>query len=258
MSPWLALLLGLVQGLTEFLPVSSTGHLKLVQLLFGLDSLEEYLLFDLVCHGGTLLAIFVVLRRRILQLFQGEWLTWLLVALGTVPLFFLLPIRSSIEAIYGSPRLLGLFFLVTAAFLFAGERWGRVRPTTPVRQSVWAFIVGLAQLLAVFPGVSRSGTTISTARLLGWPQVEAANFSFLLAIPAISGGIILTGASHWLESSAQVEISVWSYFIGGLASFFSGWLALIWLFWLLKHVNLLPFAWYCLILGVVTLITLNQ
>ena len=242
MSNWLALLLGLVQGLTEFLPVSSSGHLKLFQLLFGLETLEQYILFDLVCHGGTLLAILVVLRKEILNLNRR---TILLLVLGTLPLCFAVLFKGQIERLYGATSLLGLWFLLTGIILLIGERW---RPQAPGKR--WGAVsVGCAQLLALMPGVSRSGATISTGRVLGWERMEAARFAFLLAIPAITGGMLVEGLSF-----TATGIPLATYLIGFFTSFLVGMLALLGLLKLIQRFNLLPFAWYTLAVGTFTLI----
>lgn len=242
MSNWLALLLGLVQGLTEFLPVSSSGHLKLCQLFFGLDTLGQYIFFDLICHGGTLLAIVVVLRKEILALNRR---TILLLTLGTLPLCLAVLFKRQIETLYGATSLLGIWFLVTGIILLIGERW---RPGTPGKR--WGAVsVGCAQLLALMPGVSRSGATISAGRVLGWERMEAARFAFLLAIPAIAGGMLIEGMS---ATPAAIPLS--TYLIGFFTSFLVGMLALFGLLKLIQRFNLLPFAWYTLALGTFTLI----
>ena len=243
LSNWLALLLGLVQGLTEFLPISSSGHLKLFQLLFGLDTLEQYILFDLVCHGGTLLAILIVLRRDILNLNRH---TLLLLALGTLPLGLAVLFRRQLETLYGATSLLGLWFLLTGLILLIGERW---RPESSPGKRWGAVSVGCAQLLALMPGLSRSGATISAGRVLGWERMEAARFAFLLAIPAIAGGMLVEGMS-----AAAGALPLSTYLIGFLTSFLVGMLALAALLKLIQRFNLLPFAWYTLAIGTLTLI----
>jgi undecaprenyl-diphosphatase len=242
LSNWLALLLGLVQGLTEFLPVSSSGHLKLFQLLFGLESVEQYVRFDLVCHGGTLLAILVVLRREILGLSRSMAL---MIILGTIPLGFAILLKKQLLGLYGATHLLGFWFLLTALLLWVGEKW---RPRAPGRR-VGALGVGFAQLLAILPGVSRSGATISAGRVLGLERVEAARFAFLLAIPAIAGGMLIEGIS-----TGGTTLPLTSYLIGFVTSFAIGALALVGLLKLIQRFNLLPFAWYTLVLGLVCLI----
>ena len=188
-----AIILGIVQGLTEFLPVSSSGHLKLVQYFLGLQNLDRYIIFDLVCHLGTLLAILIVFFRSIKQLVSTNKTLFWQVVLGTLPLFPLVLMMKPIKAAYASPSYLGFFFLMTAAILFLGCRFGKIVSTAEREKHSWrdALLVGMWQAIAILPGVSRSGSTISGARLLGWNANDAVTFSFLLAIPAICGGTIL-------------------------------------------------------------------
>ncbi len=251
MSFLLALLIGVVQGLTEFLPVSSSGHLKLIQALFGLGSLERFLLFDLTCHMGTLLAILLVFWRDILSL---RWFAITLIIIGTCPLLILFPYRSFFTHLYGSPQYLGYFFLLTALLLILGSRFSKETNASRPRKLLDALLIGIMQLLAVIPGISRSGTTISGARMLGWDRMESARFSFLLAIPAIIGGSIVEATTRPIGTP---DLGFGIYATGFLASFLTGLLALKWLLFLVQRHRLLHFAWYCIIIGVFSLIYFN-
>ena len=197
-----AIILGIVQGLTEFLPVSSSGHLKLAQHFLGLQNLDHYLLFDLACHLGTLIAIGLFFFQAIRNLFVGQTTHLRQVVLATLPLFPLVLLMKPIEAAYAEPAYLGVFFLMTAAILFLGVYYGKTSPEGQRHQHVWrdALVIGSWQALAILPGVSRSGSTISGARLLGWSPQEAIVFSFLLAIPAVLGGTSLELLKLWAAS----------------------------------------------------------
>jgi len=250
-----AIILGIVQGLTEFLPVSSSGHLELVQHLLGMQDLSQYILFDLICHLGTLLAIFFIFFNQIKELLFQNTSRLKQLILATLPLFPLVLIMKPIKAVYGDPSYLGFFFLITACILFLGVRFGKIIPETQRRKHTWrdATIIGTWQAAAVLPGVSRSGSTISGARLLGWSPAEAVTFSFLLAIPAILGGATLEiiKLSQHPENISSLSLS--HYSIGFLVSFIVGIGSLQLLIRLATHNKFTYFAWYCLVLGLVTI-----
>lgn len=259
-----AVLLGIVQGITEFLPVSSSGHLKLIQLMFGLKNVHNYILFDLVCHLGTLCAVVWIMNRDIINLFRNRHHLKLL-ALATLPLvltYFLF--HSSLKKVYGDPQFLGVFFIITAIVLFLGEKFSVTRPSTneshvvnSKRNFYEATTIGCAQALAIFPGISRSAATISAARWVGWNREQAARFSFLLSIPTICGGVFLEGIAFLKAPNHFSSISSWSYGIGFFASFAIGSLVLTFFLKILKKYSLKPFAWYCLLLGISTILYFN-
>jgi undecaprenyl-diphosphatase len=188
-----ALILGVVQGITEFLPVSSSGHLVLLQRIFGIK--EPVLLFDIMVHGGTLIAVFIVLRQDIGNILRRPWqpLTGLLV-IATLPtvavaLVFKDPIENAFESAAG----LGFAFLITAAALGVSEFLSsRSGPSRKGGGMTWfdALIVGCLQGIAIIPGVSRSGLTLSGALSRRLERDFAARFSFLLSIPAILGALV--------------------------------------------------------------------
>ncbi len=249
-----AIILGIVQGLTEFLPVSSSGHLKLVQHLLGLQNLDHYLLFDLACHLGTLLAIALIFFRAIANLFVGQTTHMRQVALATLPLFPLVLIMKPIQAAYAEPAYLGVFFLLTASILFLGVFYGKTVPESQRCRHVWrdALVIGTWQALAILPGVSRSGSTISGARLLGWSAQDAVVFSFLLAIPAVLGGTCLELFKLWKHPEAVASVAAAHYLIGFFTSFIVGVAALRLLVFVATHNKFIYFAWYCLFLGLAT------
>lgn len=251
-----ALFLGILQGLTEFLPVSSSGHLTLFQNIFNISDLDKLVLFDLVIHLGTLCAIVCVFAKKIWEFFRDRTL-FLSICIAITPLFPLLAIIKPIKSLFNSPEYLGYFFLTTAALLYSGIRFGRT--AAPVEHR-WrdAFIIGLFQALAILPGVSRSGSTVSGARLLGWSYQEALTFSFLLAIPTILGGVAVEGFQLWKGAAAvHPDVGLIDYLTGFFSAFGVGFFALKWLIRLQSSDKWMIFVWYCLILGISTTIYFN-
>ena len=185
-----AFIFGLLQGLTEFLPVSSSAHIKLAKLFFNIESSESSVLFDLICHVGTLIALLFFLREEIGRIFRTDRRKLLLLFLATLPLvpcyFLLKPVRDFAS----HPQFLGLCLMLTAAILFFGQKWRPARKQTSnlkreVSDVLW---IGAMQSAALIPGISRSASTISCAQVLGWEAKDAVRFSFLLSIPTIIGG----------------------------------------------------------------------
>lgn len=249
-----AIILGIVQGLTEFLPVSSSGHLKLAQYFLGLEHLDKYVIFDLVCHLGTLAAILLVFSKSILSLFGKRTTLLWQVGVGTLPLFPLVMLVKPIKAAYADPSYLGFFFLLTSLVLFLGCRFGKTLPQDQVQQNQWkdAFRIGLFQAAAILPGVSRSGSTISGARLLGWNPHEAVVFSFLLAIPAIGGATLFELFKLFEHPENAIPLSPSHYIFGFFVSFIVGLAALQLLKRLAFQNKFHYFSWYCLLLGLAT------
>lgn len=253
-----ALFLGIIQGLTEFLPVSSSGHLELGQYLLGFDSLHRYILFSLICHLGTLGAIFYIFFPQIKNLaFQREMR--LNIFLGTLPLFPLVLLIKPIKALFDQPQCLGFCFLITSGLLFISLKL-HIEPPLSSAKRRWfdPLTIGLFQAAAILPGISRSGATISAARLLGWNREEAVQFSFLLAIPAICGGTILE-LWHFIRAPASeiAPIHFSEFIIGFAASFIVGCMALKLLQRLIVQNKWHYFAWYCLLLGLFTIYYFN-
>ncbi|MEX1012366.1 MAG: undecaprenyl-diphosphate phosphatase [Waddliaceae bacterium] len=238
-----ALILGAIQGITEFLPISSSGHLILGQKLFGFEKLDQYILFDLICHIGTLLPICLLFSEQLKKVFSKK------VILGTLPLFPLLLILSPIKSLYNDPKYLGFFFLLTALLLLMG-RCVRIKRMNNIFDAI---IIGVFQALAILPGVSRSGATISSAKSLGWSNDDAVQFSFLLAIPAILGGMVVESVALMRTPQPLLDLSV--YTAGFVSSMIVGFVALGLLVQLVKKEKLHYFVWYCIILGTYTLWT---
>lgn len=239
-----AFFLGLIQGITEFFPVSSSGHLALVQYFWLPGSPKDYLLFDLVCHLGTLGALFVLLFPVIRAANRGLFLR---VCLAVLPLFPLLLILGPIKRMFDHPEFLGPCFLFSAFLLFISYYY---RLPTGGRSKFDPLTIGLFQAVAILPGISRSGSTISGAKLLGWEHAEAVRFSFLLAIPTILGGVVVEGWQLWKTGPSSLSfIDPATFFIGFCTSFLMGLVSLWACMRLITSYRWNYFAWYCLVLG---------
>lgn len=258
MTNFEAIFLGIIQGLTEFLPVSSSGHLTLFQALFGYKDLEQYVAFDIVCHLGTLLAIFIVFYEAIWNAIVKNWGTVGQVVLGTLPLFPLVLLLKPIKALFDQPQLLGFFFITTALLLYLGITLRQPLSKKKLEHKKWrdACVIGLFQAFAILPGVSRSGSTLSGARMLGWNVDDALTFSFLLAIPAILGGALVETAEVYF-SGAVAPIPLSAYLLGFITSFVVGWGALLLLKQLAPKRQFMYFVWYCLAVGIFSLVYFN-
>ena len=258
-----ALILGIIQGLTEYLPVSSSGHLAIGAHLFGLSG-EENLTFTVAVHVATVLSTVVILWKEIVwlftDLFKWKWnegtryivnILISMIPVGIVGLFF----KDKVEAIFGSGLLVvGICLMITAALL-AFSYWAKPRQRETI--SPWhAFVIGLAQALAVLPGLSRSGSTIATGLLLGNKKERLAQFSFLMVIPPILGEALLDvkDMAEMGVSQAMAGLPVSSLAIGFLAAFVCGCLACKWMINIVKKGKLIWFALYCAVVGLATII----
>lgn len=258
---WLqALILGVVQGLTEFLPVSSSGHLQIAGALFGVEA-EENLTFAIVVHAATVCSTVLVLWSDVRQLFLGffrfkynaETAYVLKIVLSMVPVaimgFFF---KDHVEAWFGSGLLLvGAMLLVTAALL-AFSYFARPRVKEKISY-LDAFIIGLAQACAVLPGLSRSGSTIATGLLLGNKKESVAKFSFLMVLIPILGESLLDLLKGGFSVSAS-GIPTFSLVVGFVAAFVSGALACRLMLRVVKEGKLIWFAVYCAVAGILTLV----
>jgi len=258
-----ALILGIIQGLTEYLPVSSSGHLAIGANLFGLNG-EENLTFTVAVHVATILSTIVILWKEIVwlftDLFKWKWnegtkyivnIVISMIPVGIVGLFF----KDKVEAIFGSGLLVvGICLLVTASLL-AFSYFAKPRQRENI-SPLHAFIIGIAQALAVLPGLSRSGSTIATGLLLGNKKERLAQFSFLMVIPPILGEALLDLkdiAENGL-SQAMAGLPPLSLAIGFLAAFICGCLACKWMINIVKKGKLIWFAVYCAIVGTLTIV----
>ena len=254
-----AIILGLIQGLTEFLPVSSSGHLELAKAIFGDNSLpEDSLIFTVVLHFATALSTIVVFRKEVLEIIKGLFqFTWndemifsIKIIISMIPATVVgLLFENELEAFFGGRILLvGFMLLVTAVLLLLADR---AKNTNKNVAYSTAFIIGISQAIAMLPGISRSGATISTSVLLGIDRTKAARFSFLMVVPLILGkvGKDILGGEISLEN-AQIGTMA----VGFVAAFVSGLFACSWMITLVRKSKLSYFAIYCAIIGLLAII----
>jgi undecaprenyl-diphosphatase len=250
---------GLVQGLTEFLPISSSGHLVLVPALLaevGIDIGEPSLAVSAVLHLGTLLAVLVFYRSDLARLANVRndpraRKTLRLLLIGTIPAVVGLPLRSGLETIEETPSLVAMALLVTGVILVVAERLPRGTSTLEQATTPDAVWVGLAQAFALIPGISRSGSTITMATARGFDRTEAARFSFLLAVPTIAGAGLLS-----LLDLNGGDGSAGAIFAGFIVAALSGYAAIAVLLRLITTRGFLPFAIYCFVVGTIAVIVL--
>ncbi len=238
MSFFQSLLLGLIQGLTEFFPVSSSAHLQLAKYLLGISNSGIY--FDLICHSGTLFALVIFLRKEIFSTLKDprKIALYALALMPLIPAYFLL---KDLRKAASDPSFLGYALLMTSAFLFLASK-KRESSTSSGKKWPVVLFIGVMQTMALIPGISRSGSTISAARICGWSFKEAALFSFLLSIPTILGGELLEG----IRGEALLNLPTSCYLGGFLASFVVGLFGVRFVFWVYETGKVRPFAWYCL------------
>jgi len=253
-----AIILGLIQGLTEFLPVSSSGHLEIVKSLFPNKQLpEESLMVTVVLHAATALSTLFVFRKEVLEillgLFQFKWneetkyslkIVISMVPAALIGLFY----NDAIESLYdGQVRLVGMMLIITGLLLFLADR-AKTSPKGVSYQN--SFIIGVAQAIAILPGISRSGATISTSVLLGIDREKAARFSFLMVVPLILGKMakdILDGAF------TQADVAIGPLSAGFFTAFIVGLFACTWMINIVKRSKLKYFAYYCFVVGFVAI-----
>lgn len=251
-----ALIFGLVQGLTEFLPVSSDGHLEIVKYFFG--GIEESFLFSVVVHGATVLSILAVFWKDILRLVAGvfkftmndEKAYALKLIVSMIPVAIVgFALRDWVETLFVADMdITGSFLLVTALFLVLGHF---VRKRDKPITYGGAFLMGIAQALAVLPGLSRSGSTIATGLMLGNSKDELARFSFLMVIVPIIGANFMQLITTETEA---VNVVLFPLIVAFIAAFVSGYAACRWMINIVRKGNLGWFALYCLIVGLVLII----
>jgi undecaprenyl-diphosphatase len=267
-----AIFLGLIQGIAEFLPISSSGHLAIFQNIFGLVDVEaDHMLFDVLLHLGTLAAVFVAywgeIKAIILEFFTMIHLRQLpkgekpdrlsrrmiaFIIIGTLPLFVILPIKDRIEGLFGNLMFVGFALLVTGVLLFFSDRVSHGNKNLKNASIVDALLVGCSQAIAVVPGLSRSGTTIAAGMARGFDRQFAVKFSFLLSIPAVLGANILA-----LVDALQAELDpglLPMYLAGVVVAAISGYLSIRLLKFISQRGSFGGFSYYCWGAGLVTLI----
>ena len=273
---WLqALIMGIFQGLTEYLPVSSSGHLAIAGQLIGISDPEQILPFTIVVHVATVLSTLVILWREIVWIFIGtfsrnnkhnnpyglrilnddqNYLLCIIVSMIPVGIVGLSPLKDKLENVFSSLLVVGICLLVTAALL-SYSYFARPREKEHIGL-LDAFIIGIAQAVAVLPGLSRSGSTIGTGLILGNKKEKMAQFSFLMVIPPILGQALLTvrDIMDVGVGKAMEGITTPALIIGFLAAFVTGCIACKWMINLVKRGKMIWFAVYCAVVGTAVII----
>jgi len=269
--------MGVLQGVAEFLPISSSGHLALFQHFFGAENYEEtQMFFTVLLHLGTLISVFVYYWRDVLDLIREFFLGLaslfsggrgkgrqapppparrlvLLIIVATLPLFLILPVKDWVEGAMSNVHFVSIALLATGFILYFSDRMARGRKTVRTATLLDAVLVGCAQALGTLPGISRSGITISVGMLRGFDRTFAVRFSFLMSMPAVLGANILTLKDVMETGAIDLELLP-VYLVGTVIAAVVGWFAI-------RLVNLLAdkgkfgaFAWYCWIVGAVSLV----
>lgn len=271
MTYFSAIFLGLIQGIAEFLPISSSGHLAFFQEVVGIANGEENMFFDVLLHLGTLVAVFVAywseIKALILEFFtmigvrklpkgqKPDRLSRrmiLFIILGTLPLFLVLPVKDRVEGLYSNAIFIGCAFLITGLLLFLSDRLNHGNKDIKSASILDVLIVGVGQALATVPGISRSGTTISAGLSRGFGREFAVKFSFLLSIPAVLGANILSLIDAIQEG---IDWSLMPMYLAGVAvAAISGYLAIRLLKYISQKGSFGGFCYYCWGIGLVTLI----
>lgn len=261
MTTGMAVLLGLIQGLTEFLPVSSSGHLVLAQSLMSGFS-QPGLLFDTLLHLATLFAVLLFFRERVKNLmlaffgiffqqyrivyYQNKNFLWGIVIASIPTAVIGLSLESSVEHLFATPSFVGYFLIFTSVLLVLSDKMKSTGEVTLPK----SFFIGIMQGIAVIPGISRSGSTVAVGLFLGIKREEMAEFTFLMSVPAIFGAALLQ-VRH-LETLPVGQLP--AYGIGMFAAFLSGLFAISFMVYFIKRANLKVFALYCLVLGITAII----
>lgn len=273
MTIWFAALLGFIQGITEFLPISSSGHLSVIQNLFGVSELaEEHLVFDTLLHLATLCSVFVAywddiasMVREVFGFFRDirhpspdekgpspARRLVLMIIIATLPLVLFLPFSNAVEKLYYNTFFIGCAFLVTGGMLFLSDRLRRGWKTEKNMTIVDALIIGFFQGVATLPGISRSGTTITTGMTVGLNRTFAVKFSFLMSIPAILGANIL---NLFKASEAEGEaVALVPCLVGMAVAALTGYFAIRLVKMLAHKGKFGKFCYYCFAAGIVTII----
>ncbi|MDR0396710.1 MAG: undecaprenyl-diphosphate phosphatase [Oscillospiraceae bacterium] len=253
---WQAVILGVVQGLAEFLPISSSGHLQIAQALMGVKSAGP--LLDILMHAGTLAAVLVVFWPDILSMLSHPVRDPRLrmLALASIPaVIAALLFDDQIDALFTSGKYLWLCFIATAALLFGGEALSGLRARRAQGEVglKHALTMGVMQALAIPPGISRSGSTIAGGLVAGLNREEAAKFSFLMSAVAIAGSLVFSLKD--MLGPGAIEFGHWTIPVAGmLAALVTGYIAIRWMLNLIRRESLRPFGWYTLAIGALLLI----
>ncbi|PCJ64956.1 MAG: UDP-diphosphatase [Bacteroidetes bacterium] len=260
-----SIILGIIQGLTEFLPVSSSGHIELGKAIFGIEEKEAGLLFTIVLHFATALSTIIVLWKDIVQIFKGLFqFKWndetkfgLLVIISMVPAALVgMLLKDHIDHFYnGNVFLVSIMLLITGVILFFSDR--AKNPVGPVTFKD-AFILGVVQAIAIMPGISRSGSTIASAVMLGIDREKAARFSFLMVLPLIFGAMAKEFKDYFdlsVAEQASALILDSTILAGFVAALVAGYFACKWMIEIVKKSKLSYFAYYCWAVGLIGIIS---
>ena len=270
MKIWFAALLGALQGVTEFLPVSSSGHLAVFQRFFGLGEVDMF--FDVLLHFATLIAIIVFYRYEILDMLReiggffhdlkhpnpdaGEpkpaRRLVLMIIIATLPLFIVLPFNDKIESLSNNTLFVGIAFLITGVILYLSDRLPQGRKSAGSMTVVDSVKIGLAQAVATLPGISRSGSTIAAGMATGLDRGFAVNFSFLMSLPAVLGATILE-TKKAVEAGVDTA-SLPAYLVGMVIAGVVGYFAIRLLKMLAEKGKFGKFCYYCFGIGILTII----
>lgn len=272
MSIWNAILLGLVQGIAEFLPISSSGHLSILQNLFHMSTTENgHLFFDVLLHLGTLISICIVYWRDIVAMVRETFAFFrntrlpaeqrqrlpaarlvLMIILATLPLFLILPINDQVEQLYYHTFFIGLMLILTGFLLFVADKMPKGTRTEKNMRVRDALIIGVCQAVATIPGLSRSGTTIAAGMATGLDRSFAVRFSFLMSLPAVLGANILSLAK---AAKTGIDVSLLpAYLIGMFVAMVSGVAAIGLVKRLTSKGRFGAFSYYCWGAGALTMI----
>ena len=272
MSVWTAALLGLVQGIAEFLPISSSGHLSIISNLFNLSEIQNgHLLFDVLLHLATLISILIVYWQDILQMLyevlgfvnlgplagqrQQRYPAarmFIMIVIATLPLFLILPIREQLESLYYRNIFIGVAIILTGCMLYVSDKMIPGKKTERSMTISDALIIGLCQCVATIPGLSRSGTTITAGIATGLRRDYAVKFSFLLSIPAVLGANILSIADAF--KAGIVWGNVPAYLVGMAVALISGVASIHFLRYISAKGRFGGFAYYCWVVGVLAIV----
>lgn len=272
MSIWNAVILGLVQGLTEFLPVSSSGHLSIMNNLFSMTMTDDgHLFFDVLLHLGTLGSICIVYWKDIKQMlletlgivnlgplagarqerYPGAR-TFFMIVMATLPLLLILPVKDMIETLYYNNIFIGIALVLTGCMLYVSDRMKPGKKTEGGITVLDAIIIGLCQCVAVVPGLSRSGTTITAGIATGLRRDFAVKFAFLMSLPAVLGANILSLVDAVREGIDWTCVP--AYLVGMVAAFVSGIAAISLIKYIADKGKFGGFAYYCWVMGVLSII----
>lgn len=257
-----ALILGIIQGLTEFLPVSSSGHLQIGAAILGINS-SDNLLFTILVHGATVLSTIIVFWKEIISIIKGLfkfelneetklvfYIILSMIPVGIVGVFF----ESQVEQFFDGQVIFVASMLMVTGFLLLATHYLKAKNTTGELSYTKSIIIGLSQAFAVLPGISRSGATIATGLIIGVDKEKATRFSFLMVIPPILGATLLKIKDLFEEPSLHADISSGALIVGFTGALVFGIIACRWMINIVKKGSLIYFAYYCFVAATITLL----